>query len=592
MVISKGAQYHNPDAVTRLIGPRNIAKVEINGVKTRALMDSGSQVNMMTEKFLKNVGLTMRPLTDLGLKLGVEGSAGTDIPYLGYMEANLKLPTANNYNSDQLFLVVEQCTMFGEQVPIQVGTNFQDEILAALPVQDLVRLVNEVKRGIVCRVVSQAAQLTVAEIRKEIDKELEKAKEEVEWDLESLKGKIKLTNSVTIPAKGELQVTGVTTVKGYTKRCHVIVEPYGEKQGKYKVTPVYTDLKPGSSKVKVHMMNDSNKPVQLPAKMVIGVVSAANVVPTMIAPKQMLEEGWDQTPNKTLETEKQKAEELAQRGKLVVEQIDLSSIQNWSKSLQQQVNELLIEFQDIFALSDLELGKTNLVKHHIPVTNPVPFKDRHARIPPSQFEPLRKLLRNMEEVGTIRKSNSPWSSSIVLVKKKDRNLRFCIDLRKLNARTVKDAYALQRIEETLDYLAGSKWFSALDLKLGYWQVELDEESKPLTTFTAGPLGFYECEWMPFGATNAPATFQRMMETCLGDLHLNWCLIYLDDIIVFAKTQEEAITRLGTIFQKLREVGLKLKPSKCKLFKTSLLYLGHIVSEDAIRTDPKKIKAIL
>ena len=144
----------------------------------------------------------------------------------------------------------------------------------------------------------------------------------------------------------------------------------------------------------------------------------------------------------------------------------------------------------------------------------------------------------------------------------------------------------------IDYLAGSKWFSVLDLKLGYWQVELDEESKPLTAFTAGPLGFYECEQMPFGGTNAPATFQRMMETCLGDLHLNWCLIYLDDIIVFAKTQQEAITRLGTIFQKLREAGLKLQPSKCELFKTSMLYLGHIVSEDGIRTDPKKVKAVL
>ena len=226
------------------------------------------------------------------------------------------------------------------------------------------------------------------------------------------------------------------------------------------------------------------------------------------------------------------------------------------------------------------------------MTNPVPFKDRHARISPSQFKPLRKLLENMEEVEAIRKSNSPWSSSIVLVKKKDRNLRFCIDLRKLNARMAKDAYALPRIEETLDYLVGSKWFSALDLKSGYWQVKLDEESKPLITFTVGPLGFYECEQMPFGATNAPATFQRMIETCLGDLHLNWCLIYLDDIIVFAKTQQEAITRLGAIFQKLREVGLKLQPSKCELFKTSLLYLGHIVSKDGIRTDPKKVEAVL
>ena len=272
----------------------------------------------------------------------------------------MKLPTANKYSSDQLFLVVEQRTLFGEQVPIQVGTNFQDEILAALPLQDLVGLVDEVKRGIVCRVVSQATQLTVAEIRKEIDKELEKAKEEVEWDLESLNGKIKLTKAVTVPAKGELQVTGVTTVKGYTKRCHIIVEPYGEKEGRYKVTPVYTDLKPGSSKVKILVTNVSNKPVQLPAKMVIGVISATNVVPAVIAPKTILEKDWDQIPSQSPEPERQKVEELVKRGNLVVKQIDLSSIQNWNKSLQQQVNELLMEFQDIFVLSDLELGKTNL----------------------------------------------------------------------------------------------------------------------------------------------------------------------------------------------------------------------------------------
>ena len=232
----------------------------------------------------------------------------------------------------------------------------------------------------------------VAEIKKEIVKELEQAKEEVEGALESIRGKIKLTKAVTIPAKGELQVTGVTIVKGCTKRCHVIGEPYGEKPERYKVTPVYTDLKPGSSKVKVLMTNGSNKPVQLPAKMVIGVISAVNVVPTMIAPKAMLEKDWDQAPSHTLEPERQKAEELAKGGKLVVEKIDLSSIQSWSTSLQQQVKELLMEFQDIFALNDLELGKTNLVKHHIPVTNPVPFKDRHARIPPSQFKSLRKLL--------------------------------------------------------------------------------------------------------------------------------------------------------------------------------------------------------
>ena len=124
----------------------------------------------------------------------------------------------------------------------------------------------------------------------------------------------------------------------------------------------------------------------------------------------------------------------------MVEQVDLSSIQNWSGGLQQQVKELLMEFQDIFALNDLELGRTNLVKHHIPLTNPVPSKIAIPEYLPLNLKPLGKLLKNMEEVGAIRKSNSPWSSSIVLVKKKDGNLRFCIDLQKLNARTIKDAY--------------------------------------------------------------------------------------------------------------------------------------------------------
>ena len=148
---------------------------------------------------------------------------------------------------------------------------------------------------------------------------------------------------------------------------------------------------------------------------------------------------------------------------------------------------------------------------------------------------------------------------MVLVRKKDSSLRFCIDLRKLDACTVKDAYRLPRINETLDCLSGSKIFTSLDLKSGYWQVELDEESKPLTTFTVAFLGFNKCEWMPFGLTNVPATFQCFMETCLGDLHCNWCIIYLDDVIIISKTPKEHIQRMQTVFAKLPTAGLKLKP---------------------------------
>ena len=122
-------------------------------------------------------------------------------------------------------------------------------------------------------------------------------------------------------------------------------------------------------------------------------------------------------------------------------------------------------------------------------------------------------------------------------------------------------------------------------------MELDEDSIPLTAFTVGPLGFYECVLMPFGLTNAPATFQCLMESCLEELHLNWCIIYLDDVIAHAKTPQEHIERLQGVFKKLWKAGLKLKPSKCEFFKDCIAYLGHIVSKDGIEVDPKKIKEI-
>ena len=197
----------------------------------------------------------------------------------------------------------------------------------------------------------------------------------------------------------------------------------------------------------------------------------------------------------------------------------------------------------------------------------------------------------MLDIGAIQKSQSPWSSAVILDRKKDGSLRFCIDLRKLNAQTIRDAYGLPRIDETLDCLKGALLFSSIDLKAGYWQVEMDDESKAFTAFTVGPLGFNECERMPFGLTNAPATFQQLMESCLGDLHLNWCIIYLDDIIIFSKTPKEHIQRLRGVFQKLWEAGLKLKPSKCEFFKTKITYLGHVVSKDGIGTDPRKVEAI-
>ena len=280
-----------------------------------------------------------------------------------------------------------------------------------------------------------------------------------------------------------------------------------------------------------------------------------------------------------------------EKEKLLFEKVDLLGTKEWSSEDQEKVKELFMEYGQLFALDDLDLGHTLIVKHKIELDDYKPFRDRYRQILPHQYEEVRKHLKEMLETGAIWKSNSPWASAVVLVSKKDGSLRFCIDLWKLNAQTIKDAYSLPRIEETLDCLGGSIIFTSLDLKSGYWQVEMDEASKPLTAFTIGPLGFYECERMPFGLTNAPTTFQRLMESCLGDLYLNWCIIYLDDVIVFLKTPKEHIERLRGVLHKLFLAGLKLKPKKCEFFKLKIAYLGHIFSAKGIETDPKKVEAV-
>ena len=156
---------------------------------------------------------------------------------------------------------------------------------------------------------------------------------------------------------------------------------------------------------------------------------------------------------------------------------------------------------------------------------------------------------------------------------------------------MKDTYSLPHINKTLDNLQGSQWFSSLDLKLGYWQVKMDEESKLLIAFTVGLLGFYECKRMSFRLTNAPTMFQRLIENCLGDLNLHWWIIYLDDIVIFSKDLASHLERLEAVLWRLEEAELKLKPSKYELFWWQISHLGHVISAQGVATDENKIEAI-
>ena len=196
----------------------------------------------------------------------------------------------------------------------------------------------------------------------------------------------------------------------------------------------------------------------------------------------------------------------------------------------------------------------------------------------------------MSEQEAIEPSATPWSSPVVLVKKRDGSVRLCVDYRKLNDVALKDLYPLPCIDDSVEALSRAKWFSTPDLKLGYWQFELEEEAKEKTAFSIG-TGLWQFTVMPFGLSNAPATFERLMEQVLVGLPLNTALIYLDDVLVAGRNFEEHIANLRVVLQRFRSASLKFNPKKCSLLQRQVRYLGHVVSENGIATDPDKVEAV-
>ena len=192
--------------------------------------------------------------------------------------------------------------------------------------------------------------------------------------------------------------------------------------------------------------------------------------------------------------------------------------------------------------------------------------------------------------NVIRPSESAWASPITLVPKRDGTTRFCVDYRKLNSVTIRDQCPLPQIQDIFDQVGGSNIFSSLDLKAGYWQLAVAEDSIEKTVCRCH-LGHYEFLRMPFGLTNAPAVFQRMMDKVLAGLIGRIVMVYLDDIVIYSRSEEEHVQHLELVFARLREAGSRLKPTKCFFGLEEIKLLGYIVNRDGIHTDPEKVKAI-
>lgn len=237
------------------------------------------------------------------------------------------------------------------------------------------------------------------------------------------------------------------------------------------------------------------------------------------------------------------------------------------------------------------LGCTTLAEHTI-VCQAAPIKQRYYPVSPVMQSHIDKELDEMFRLGVIEKSKSPWSSPILMVKKKDGSFRFCVDYRKLNAVTERDSYPLPYITNTLDKLRNAHYLSTLDIKSAYWQIPVAESSRPFTAFTVPGRGLFQFVRMPFGLHNAPATWQRLIDQVLGPELEPKVFTYLDDVVVISQTFEEHLSILEEVFRRIREANLSVNWEKCHFCRSELKYLGYVIDNNGLHVDPDKVQAML
>ena len=271
-----------------------------------------------------------------------------------------------------------------------------------------------------------------------------------------------------------------------------------------------------------------------------------------------------------------------------IEKFDFSHMK---RDQQAMMKRFLQGNKGIFANELSNLGLTSKVEHHINTGNAAPIKQSPRRLPHALKQVVDTQVKQMLETDVKEPSNSPWASPIVLIKKRDGSWKFCIDFRNQNDVTRKDTYFIPQVFDLIESLSGNTFFTTLDLKSGYWQVPIHEDSKPKTAFVIPAGGHFHFKRMAFGLTNAVPTFQRLMMDVLNGLIGKKCLIYLDDVLVLGRSLEEHVNNLKDVSGAIQEAGLKLNGNKCVFAKPSVKYLGYIISADGLASDEEKVKAI-
>lgn len=275
---------------------------------------------------------------------------------------------------------------------------------------------------------------------------------------------------------------------------------------------------------------------------------------------------------------------------------ELINLDTYNGEIRLRTSKICEKYSDIFQLPDEKLTQTNMTSHAIELNDQIPVHVKQYRYLHMLKGEIETQINKMLKDGIIEKSNSPYNSPLWIVPKKpdsqgNKKWRLVIDFRELNKKTISDAYPIPNMDEIIDQLSGSKYFSVLDLASGFHQIPMRESDKCKTAFST-PFGHYHFTRMPFGLKNSPATFQRQMDILFQGLQNKKIFVYIDDCIIHGKTLEEHHTKLQEVVERLRMANMKLQPEKCKFYQSKVIYLGHEISSDGFRPEKGKINSIL
>lgn len=535
MVKSNFPKFKNPPSINLATTlSQNKVEISVKSKRTNALLDTGASITVASASFINKTSLAGTPFQPATHPV-IKGVTGAKLTVLGVLTIPISIGGVKF--SHPVHIIQDL------HYPFILGLDFLNKHKARIDFNSQVLLLPDENSD-----VHNIHLLSASE------------------------GKARASSTVLIPKRSEMNIpVNISHIKNCT---NVLLEPNPSLITNMQLIAARCLVQVDKGKAYLRVMNPTHSDVQVYARSILASVIRIDEQDVFAFESSQI----SSTPSTNT-----KEPEL---------NFDLSTSDLTPKQKSVLVD-FLYQHKDSFATNLSDLGRTDHYKHRIdtlPGTRPVRLP--HYRTTPQNLTEIDRQVQELLQNDIIEPSNSEWHSPVLLVKKPTGEYRFVVDYRKLNKSTIPMSFPLPQLEDVFDSLgaASPKYFSSLDLKSGFWQLEMDPSTKHKAAFIT-QSGVYEWKRMPFGLMNAPISFQTLMTSVLRGIHWKFVLCYIDDILIFSPTFEVHLKHLQEVFARLRQANLKLQPSKCHFALQQLKFLGHIITREGVEVDPAKTDSI-